>query len=75
MIPNFFLPTNHFQDAMPWSYPENLEAITPPVPEFWHFAHSDRNGPVGLVKVVNGSVGTVTSRQLALWWSSYYHVE
>jgi len=28
----------------------------------WHFAHSDRNGPVGLVNVVNGSVVTVTSR-------------
>jgi len=28
----------------------------------WHFAHSDRNGPVGLVNVVNGSVGTVTGR-------------
>jgi len=28
----------------------------------WHLAHSDRNGPVGLVNVVNGSVGTVTSR-------------
>jgi len=26
----------------------------------WHVAHSDRKGPVGLV---NGSVGTVTSRQ------------
>jgi len=26
----------------------------------WHFAHSDRNGPVGLVNVVNGSVLTVT---------------
>jgi len=24
--------------------------------------HSDRNGPVGLVNIVNGSVGTVTSR-------------
>jgi len=34
------------------------------VPSFWvfpgwHFAHSDSNGPVGLV---NGSVGKVTSR-------------
>jgi len=28
----------------------------------WHFSHSDRNGPVGIVNVVNGSVGTVTSR-------------
>jgi len=28
----------------------------------WHFAHSDRNGLVGLVNVVNGSVGTVTSQ-------------
>jgi len=28
----------------------------------WHLAHSDRNGPVGLVNVVNGSVGTITSR-------------
>jgi len=28
----------------------------------WHFAHSDRNGLVGLVNVVNGSVGTITSR-------------
>jgi len=28
----------------------------------WHFAHSDRNGPAGLVNVVNSSVGTVTSR-------------
>jgi len=28
----------------------------------WHFVHSDRNGPVGLVNVVNGSVGTVISR-------------
>jgi len=28
----------------------------------WHFAHSDKNGPVGLVNVVNGSVGTVTSQ-------------
>jgi len=28
----------------------------------WRFAHSDRYGPVGLVNVVNGSVGTVTSR-------------
>jgi len=27
----------------------------------WHFAHSDRNGPLGLVNVVNGSEGTVTS--------------
>jgi len=42
-------------------------AIGSTVPPFWvfpgcHFAHSDRNGPVGLVNVVNGSVGTVTSR-------------
>jgi len=34
---------------------------------FWviqgrHFAHSHRNRPVGLVNVVNGSVGTVSSR-------------
>jgi len=29
----------------------------------WHFTHSDRIGPVGLVNVVNGSVGTVTSWQ------------
>jgi len=34
---------------------------------FWvllgfHFAHSDRNGPVGLANVVNGSVETVTSQ-------------
>jgi len=28
----------------------------------WLFAHSERNGPVGLVNAVNGSVGTVTSR-------------
>jgi len=28
----------------------------------WDFAHSDRNWPFGLVNVVNGSVGTVTSR-------------
>jgi len=28
----------------------------------WHFAHSDRNGLVGLVNVMNGSVGTVASR-------------
>jgi len=28
----------------------------------WHSARSDRNGPGGLVSVVNGSVGTVTSR-------------
>jgi len=28
----------------------------------WHFVHSDRNGPVWLVNVVNGSVETVTSR-------------
>jgi len=27
----------------------------------WRFAHSDRNGPVELVNVVNGSVGPVTS--------------
>jgi len=29
----------------------------------WHFAHLDRNGPVGLVNVLNGSVGIVTSWQ------------
>jgi len=28
----------------------------------WRFTRSDRNGPVGLVNVANGSVGTVTSR-------------
>jgi len=28
----------------------------------WHFAHSDRNGPVGLVNAVNGSLRTVTNR-------------
>jgi len=28
----------------------------------WHFAYSERNGPVWLVNVVNGSVGTVTSQ-------------
>jgi len=28
----------------------------------WHFAHPERNGPFGMVNVVNGSVGTVTSR-------------
>jgi len=28
----------------------------------WHFTHSERNGPIGLVNVLNGSVGTVTSR-------------
>jgi len=42
-------------------------AIGSTVPPFWvfpgwHFARSDRNGPVWLVNVVNGSVGTVTSR-------------
>jgi len=28
-----------------------------------HFAHPDRNGPVGLVTVVTRSVGTVPGRQ------------
>jgi len=41
------------------------------VPPFWvfldsYFAHSDRNRPVGLVNVVNGSVETVALRR-ALW--------
>jgi len=42
-------------------------AIGSTVPPFWvflgwRFAHSDRNGPVELVNVVNGSVGTVISQ-------------
>jgi len=44
--------------------PDSESAIGSTVPPFWvflrrHFDHADRNGPVGLV---NGSVGTVTSR-------------
>jgi len=37
-----------------------IGSTVPPVWLFpgWHFAHSDRNGAVGLV---NGSVGTVTN--------------
>jgi len=49
------------------SLPSDRFAIGSTVPPFWvfqgwHFAHSNRNGPVGLVIVVNGSVGTITSR-------------
>jgi len=49
---------------------QNLPSDSQSEVRFRHFGcfrvgtlfHSDRNGPVGLVNVVNGSVGTVTSR-------------
>jgi len=41
-----------------------IGSTVPPLWVFpgWHLTHSDRSGSVGLVNVVNGSVGTVTSR-------------